>query len=339
MSEGLSVSWHDPTGAAPPEWAGFVATHRLPAVWEWPIVRAAATTGRAAPLAATIHDGQRVCALVTARFPGLRTTRRAVPLAGVVDVDCLASSALPGIALAGEAGLALRAEIPPVLRDALWREYGRRVRGLLFRQLDEAWLPAVLRWPAVVREGGPIAVFRNRFASFDSYLASLSSRRRRTLRRTLRDLDGDPSFRVAFTGRGDPPGRLDVPSACQLHDQLVHRHHRRWWLRRRRLAPELARATLDHPRTHRLTYHDHDGGLLGYVLAWDHPELPDVSIGGWLPPAAGGRDGLWFHMNALFVRWCIETGRAGLRFGQGNSAEKRRLGYHLCRQWAVLVPR
>jgi hypothetical protein len=338
MSGGLTVSWHDPAGAAaPPGWAGFVSGHRLPGTWEWPIVRAAAATSRPVPLAATVHEGPRVCALVTARFPGLRTGRR-VPLAGVVDIDCLASSAMPGIALAGDADPALRDEIPLVLRAALRREYGRRVRAVMFRQLDDGWLPAVLRWPAVVREGGPIAVFRNRFADFDGYLASLSSRRRRTLRRTLRDLDGDPSLTVAFTGRGDPPGPVDVPTACHLHNQLVHRHHRRWWLRKRLLAPELARAELDHPRTHRLTYHDRDGGLLGYTLVWDHPELPDVSTGGWLPHHEGGRDGLWFHLNALFVRWCIETGRAGLRFGQGSPAEKRRLGYEMCRQWTVLVP-
>lgn len=339
MSDGLTVSWHDPTGAAPPEWAGFVATHRLPGVWEWPIVHAAATTGRAAPLAATIHDGHRVCALVTARFPGLRAGRRAVPLSGVVDVDCLASSAMPGIALASDADPALRGEIPPVLRDALRREYGQRVRALMFRQLGEEWLPAVLRWPAVVREGGPIAVFRNRFDDFDGYLAALSSRRRRTLRKTIRDLDGDPSLSVAFTGHGDEPGPVDVPTACRLHDRVVDRHHRHWWLRKRLLAPELARAELDHPRAHRITYYDRDGGLLGFTLVWDHPELPDVTIGGWLPPREGGPDGLWFHMNALVVRWCIETGRAGARFGQGSIAEKRRLGYDVCRQWAVLVPR
>lgn len=341
MSSGLSVSWHDPTDSTPPPaWAGFVATHQPPGMWDWSIVHAIATSHRLAVLAATIHAGPEIIALVTARFPGLRTGRRAAPLAGVVDIDCLASASLPGIAMARPAAAdpQLRAETVTVLREALRREYGARVRALMFRQLDEDWLPAVLRWPAVVREGGPIAVFRNRFADFDGYLATLSKSRRWSLRKVIRELEADPGLAISFTGRGDPPAPLDVPTACALQDQVVDRHHHHWWLRKRRSAPALIRAQLAHPDVHRLTYHDRGGALLAFALTWDHPDLPDSGTWGAPAPTASGRDGLWFHFNALHVRWCIETGRAGIRFGQGSIAEKRRLGYQLRRQWAALVP-
>lgn len=341
VSAGLTVSWQDPTSAtAPPGWNEFVRTGRLPAVWDWPIVHAVAAGSRPAVLAATVHDGARIEALVTARFPGLRTGRGRAPLAGVVDVDCLASASLPGIAVpaAGGDDPLLRAEIVAALRDALRREYGPRVRALMFRQVDRDWLPVVLRWPGLVREGGPIALFHNRFADFEGYLAALSKSRRWSLRKLTREIEADPRLAVSFTGRGDPPAELDVSTVCALHDRVVDRHHHRWWLRKRRMPPELARAQLAHPGVHRVTYHDRDRGLLAFALAWDHPQLPDVGTWGAPAPAEGGRDGLWFHFNTLLVRWCIETGRAGVRFGQGNAADKRRLGYQLCRQWAVLVP-
>jgi hypothetical protein len=338
VSSGLSVAWHDPGSAdAPPGWAEFVAKHQLWPVWDWPIVHATAASSRVAVLVATVHDGPRLVALATARFPGLRAGRAAVPLAGVVDIDCLASGSTAGIALPGDAGLALRTEVVAGLRDALRGRYGRRVRALMFRQVDADWLPAVLGWPAVVRQGHPIAVFKNRFADFPQYTASLSRSRRWSLRKLVRELDADPDLSVAFTGRGDSPGPLSVGQVCALQAQVVDRHHQRWFLRKRLMQPRLARAELAHPQLHRLTYHER-GRLLAYALVWDHPELPLAGTWGALAPADGGRDGLWFHFNAVLVRWCIETGRAGVTFGQGSAGEKRRLGYDLRRQWAVLVP-
>lgn len=357
VSNGLEVAWHDPHAAAPPpEWDRFVEEQRLPRPWAWPIVRASATGHRMAVLTATIKDGPRVAALVTARFPGLRPGRGRVPLAGLVDVDCLASSSLPGIALAGEgagpvmagggtgAGARaggdprLRAAVVAALRDGLRREYGARVRAVMFRQVDREWLPAVLQWPAVVREGSPIAVFRNRFDSFDGYLAGLSTNRRRSLRKLIRRIDADPQVRVSFTGRGDPPEPVDIATLCGLHDQVLDRHHHRWWLRRRRLPSGLVAAQLADPGVHRVTYHGSAGRLLAFTLVWDHPTLPIAGAWGGLAPHAGGRDGLWFHVLALLIRWCVETGRTGIRLGQGSPGEKRRMGCELGRQWAVLIP-
>jgi hypothetical protein len=338
VSAGLTVAWHDPMSpTAPPGWSGFVATQALHGVWDWSVVHACATSAPVATLAATVHDGSQPRALVTARFPGPRAGRRAVPLAGVVDVDCLASGSLPGIAPAGDADPQLRTEIVAALRDALRRRYGARVRALMFRQVTEEWLPSILRWPAVAREGGPLAVFRNRFTDFDRYLASLHRDRRWSLRRVLRELAADPELTVSFTARGDPPKPLAVPEVCALLARVVDRHHRRWWLRKRYLAPPLARAQLAHRQVHRLTYHD-GARLLAYALVWDHPRQPLLGTWGALPPAESGRNGLWFHMNAVLLRWCIEARADGVLAGQGSIVDKRRLGYDVCRQWAVLVP-
>lgn len=339
MTFGLDVSLHDTSAAQPPPgWAGFVAAQRLPAVWDWAVVRAVATARRSPVLAATVHDGSMVRGLVTARFVGARVRPGATPVAGVVDVDCLVSGSLPGLALDTSAGPELLGDTVAALREALRRAYGRRVRAVLFRQVSAEALPAVLRWPAIVREGGPIAVFHNRFTSFDGYLAALSRDRRSSLRRVIRKLDADPDLVVSFTGRGDPVEPLDVTSLRNLQTRTVDRHHRRWYLRRRVSHPTVLRAVLAQPTLHRLTYRDGAGRLLAYGTAWDHPERPILGAWGALGLAEGGRKHQWFHHMALYLRWCIETGRQGLLSGQASIAEKVQLGHEVQRQWAVLVP-
>lgn len=335
----LSVSWHDPTRVDPPPgWSEFIAAHDLHPVWDWSIVHAYTTASRVKVVTATVHDGQRIRALATGRFPGPRTRRAGTPLAGVVDLDCLASSALPGLALSDPGDPELLAEVVAALRTALRRRFGRRVRGMMLRQVGEDWLPVALRWPAVVRQGGPIAVLRNRFASFDDYLASLSRGRRKSLRQLTRNLDADPDLRVSYTPRGDEPAPLTADQVCDLVNRVVDRHHHRWWLRKRYMRLELARAKLAHPRVGRLTYHDRAGRLLAYATIWDHPTMP--VLGAWGAPsvAEGGRKGLWFHCESVLVRWCIDSGKAGMIAGQGNAEDKRRLGYQLQPQWTVLLP-
>ncbi|MFC7548608.1 hypothetical protein [Plantactinospora sp. GCM10030261] len=338
MTSALDVSLHDTWAAEPPEWAEFVAGQRLPAIWDWSVIQAVTNARRSPVLAATVRDGQTVRGLVTARFVGARVRSTAIPATGMVDVDCLVSGSLPGIVLDGAAGPELFGETVAALRDTLRRTYGRRVRAVLLRQVSAEALPAVLRWPAIVREGGPIAVFRNRFTSFDDYLAGLSRDRRASLRRVIRRLDADPDLAVSFTGRGDPVEPLDVADLLDLQARTVDRHHRRWYLRRRVSHPAVTRAVLAQPTVHRLTYRDGTGRLLAYGTAWDHAERPILGAWGALGLAEGGRKHQWFHHMAVYLRWCIETGRQGLLSGQASIPEKVQLGHETHRQWAVLVP-
>src|SRR5690606_19274214 len=196
----LSVAWHDPYRAeAPPGWSEFITAHKLHPLWDWSIVSTYARVSRVMVITATIHDDHGVKALITGRFPGIRLRRAGRPLTGVVDVDCLASSALPGIALSDPDDLELLAEVVTALRIALRQRFGQRLRGLMFRQIGAEWLPALLRRPAVVRQGGPIAVFHNRFSDFDEYLKSLGRKRRQSIQSITRRLEADPDLRVGST--------------------------------------------------------------------------------------------------------------------------------------------
>ncbi|GII78474.1 hypothetical protein Sru01_34560 [Sphaerisporangium rufum] len=341
MAEELTVDWQDARRPRPPDgWAAFAAGRGLPVLWSWELVRLAATGARPAVLAGTLRDGGgdggTVRGLVTARFPGPRAGGRGtIPLAGVVDVDCVLSASLPGVVLSDPELYPAAVE---AVRRAVLRAHGRRARALMFRQVSAEQLPAVTRWPAVVREGGPIAVFRNTHADFESYLRGLSKSRRWSLRQCLREIDADPDVTVSFRARGDRPHEVGPREFCALVDRTMNKHHRGRLLPRRPARPEVAAAQLDHPETRLAVYRGAGGRLLAVSMLLGAGRLPIYNAWGALGPAEGGRKGLWFHDNMLKVRWCIENGLDGFVSGQGTIPAKRSMGFETHRQWAVLVP-
>lgn len=337
MTDELRIALHDPAGPAPAGWTEFVTREGLPGVFDWSMVRAVASTGQAAVVAATVCDGAVVRGLVTGRFNGPRPRRGVTPLAGVIDVDNLVSGSVPGLVV--EAG-APELRIPAIhaLREAIRERYGLRVQALLFRQLTADALPAVLRWPAIVREGGPLAVFTNRFDHEQAYLASLTKNRRKLLRQTNNHIAADPELVMAHTGAAAAAGPLTPEAVCALNAQVVERNHHRRFLRKRFMHPEVARAMLGHPDVRRVTYHDSCDRLVAYLLVWDHPQVPIAGAWGRLELADGDRKNLWLHSHVELIRWCIASGRQELIWGQGSLSDKLRLGSQPRRQWAALVP-
>ena len=342
MTEGLRVELFPAAVAeAPPGWAEFVTAQGLAAMWEWPMVSALARVHRSAVVGGLVLDGSRVFGVMTARFSGARLGRGRTPLLGVFDVDCVLSPSLPGIMLATQDDPASRVaaltEAVRAVRVAARRRYGRRLAGVMLRQVDSELLPALVGRAAIVREGGPIAVFRNRFSDFDDYLASLSYSRRKSLRQMVRKVERNPELCIASTTDGDVVApRLTAAQVCALHRHTVDKHHTRWWLRKRVIERTVAQSQLDNPRIHWITYHDRAGTLLRYESTWDHPTMPYLGVGGALDVA--DRSFLWFHRNMHLVRWTIETGRSGFFSGQGSISAKATLGYEPVRQFAVLLP-
>src|SRR5258708_1456035 len=72
---------------------------------------------------------------------------------------------------------------------AVRREYGRRVVAVCYRQVYADALPVLARGIGVVHQGGDVAVFHNRFADYDGYLRSLSTKRRKDQSRLVRRTD------------------------------------------------------------------------------------------------------------------------------------------------------
>src|SRR5437868_1747428 len=98
MADGLTCELCDTSSAgAPSGWAAAIRDAGLHQVWDWPLVRAVHAETRGRVLAGLLRDGDRRVGLVTARLTGVGRS----PAIGMVDVDGVGTSALPGIALPG----------------------------------------------------------------------------------------------------------------------------------------------------------------------------------------------------------------------------------------------
>lgn len=329
----LEVRLHDLGSSEPPGWGRFARSHDLPAVWDWSLMAVKAATSAVPALGITVHDDSRLVGVGAARVPSLRVRGRIVQ--GVLDVDCLVSASTPGLHVVGgpegyQAALA-------GLRAAARQRFGPRINAVLLRQVPAALLAPAQRWPSIVREAPPIACFRNEFADFDEYLASLSRVRRKSLRRILRRFDADDDVSCFFTATGAPGPRLDAREACELSNVTVHRHHDRRWLPKRLMNPDLMAATLDHPDVDVITYH-WNGRLVAFGSLVGPGRMPMAHSWGALPQEQGGRRDLWFHHKATYVRHVIDAGLTGFVAGAGTPEPKRSLGLRLTPNWSVLQP-
>ncbi len=328
-ANGLAVELLDPRDCeAPGGWDEFVDKGSLPRNWAWPVVRALAETRRGRQFAATVRDGVDVVALVA-------FDRSA---AGVVQVKAPGSSALPGLAFAhgndGELGaarldLTLATEVVDSVEAAIRRRH-RRTVAVWYRQVYADLLPAVMRGTAVTHPGWPVAYFRNEYADYDAYLASLPKSRRTDQRRLVRRIDEDHEVAVGWAAADGPA----TEAMHRLVDDTARRHH----TSRLRKPPGQPRQVVDalfrDPDAMVLRYQRGDS-LIGWGLTMGHPANPVSSVWGALEPGDGGRNGLWFDQTARVLQWVIGTGRQGIIGGKGLVDLKCRLGYRPVQQWSV----
>nr|BFE56195.1 GNAT family N-acetyltransferase [Dactylosporangium thailandense] len=332
MQGNLAVQFADPTAADPPAgWAELVRDAPLHPVWDWSLVRAVAAARRGATVAAVVRDGDRTAALVHARLIG--------PGGTVADVECPGSMSLPGVALPGDLppGLApgpheLLGAVTAAFEAALGR-HRRRIRAVSYRQVYPGALPVLARGVGLVRRGDDVAVLRNRFGSYEEYLATLPSKRRRDQGRLVRQTDGDPGVTVHF---GPAPERFDAAAFHALAEQTDRRNHRRRFPPRRRWSLEFHAAQAAVPGARLLRYTAADGRLVGATITFDHPSAPLAGPWAALDPHEGGRSGIWYEHFARSLRWAIESGRGGYIAGKGLMAQKAELGFEAVPQFTVL---
>lgn len=342
MADELSCDLCDPSSpVAPPGWESVITDAGLHQVWDWSLVRAVHVEARGRLLAGLLRDGDRLVGLVTARLHGLRRS----PSLGVVDVDAVGNSALPGIALPGAVpgsldpsgtDPALLAAAIRAFESALRERYGRRVAAVVYRQVYARELPLVARGGTVIREGSPTAVLHNVSGDYAGYLRTLSKSRRVDQRRIARRIDDDPSVRV-YTG---PAGgtTLDLDAFHRLVVDTTRRNHGARWPRPTFWSPARLAAAAALPGTDVVSYTDPDGELLAASLIFGHPTSPIVGPWGSRPVGTPGgrRSGLWFDQFNRAVNRAIDDGCRIMIIGKGLSDLKEKLGFTPEPQWVVV---
>lgn len=328
----------DPTGSAAPSWwASAVHDAELHQVLDWPVMHTLATTRRGPVLVGAFRDGGKIVGIGSLRLRGVRGLQ-------VADVDSMVIGAFPGIALTGGLpgslhptggpapelfGAAVRA-----LEKSLRASHGRRVQGVLYRQIYRRELPHLLGGVALVRAGVPALVLRNTFADYDAYLRTLRKSRRVDQQRLVRRIDADPTVTVHFGPAADAgidPGefhRLTVASAT--------RNHTARWPPVRIWPEDLFATVLTLPEVLTLHYTGPEGQLIAATVTFDHPVGPVLGPWGAVPLGGDRRSGLWFDHLARLIRWGIEQQRPLIIGGKGAQGPKEALGFVTEPQWSVL---
>lgn len=334
-SDGMTIHLHTLDEETPPGWDAFLTREELHAAWDWTIMRAMRAGQLERSVVAVLRVQGEIEGIVTGRLNG---PRRGGPwLCGVLDVDSLCTSFLPGYTFSAGWTAERQGTALDDVEAALAERYGRRLLGVCYRQVSAQDLPHVASGASVVRPGRPIAVFDNTFADSGEYLASLSKQRRKGVRRFMRDVEAR-GVDFSFTETGGDRVEVDVVDACALQASVVERNHSARWLRKRFLGREYARALLTSPGVARMTYHDPRGQLTAYSLIWRHSRRPAGACWGMRAVDEGGVKNLWFHHLAAQALWCVNTGREQFLSGQGTLDLKREFGFVGVPQWAVLKP-
>jgi hypothetical protein len=331
----LEVTFHQLDTDPPPGWAAYRKSAGLTCAWDWSLMRARAAERKTPHLALLVRDGDTPVGIGAARLagpllPGAWSSHRL--LGGVLDVDCLVTSAVPGLQVDGDAA-GYEAALQGLRRETR-RRFGHRVPAILLRQVPEHLLSTATRFPSVVLEAPPIGRHTLAYESFDAYLRTLS----RSRRSEFHQLERDPDVLVTYTGRGDPRPQLDVETALMLANEPVHRHHAKWWMPKRLTGPALLTAAANHPEVDVITYRRRTGGLLGYGLVLAGGDWPISWMAGTLPHGTGFPRGMWFHRELLYTRHWIEAGVQGYISGAGADSSKVRLGHQMVPNWSVLHP-
>ena len=342
MADDLTFELCDTSSAvAPPGWETVIEELGLHRLWDWTVVRATRADGKGTQLAGLFRAGDRLAGLATARLHGIG--RR--PLAGVVDVECVGTTSLPGIALPGvvSGGIDPAGTDPSLLsaalhafESALRREYGRRVAAVAYRQIHGRELPVVARGATLIRQGMPVGVLHNGFADYEAYFRTLDRERRKSQRRLVRNIDADPTVTVYL---GPAAGTdLDPGEFHRLTVAAARRNHRTRWPPLRLESRDRIAALLALPGTLVGSYTDPDGRLIAANLTYDNPVAPIVGAWGALPlgPDAGRRSGLWFDHYDRILRRCIEAGRPLVIGGKALPELKAELGLTPEPQWTVV---
>jgi hypothetical protein len=338
----LTVELSNPPCDEPLGWDDFVLAGNLHPTWRWSVVRASAGGRTGGAVVGVLRDAGRTVGLFHARLRGLG---RVSPLLAAADVCNPSSNSLPGLVLSGgvpptlqpstPTDLGLLAAAVDAVESSLRNAFGRRIQAIAHRNVYADALGTLVQRSSIVGRGAPVALFRNRFTDYDSYLASLSKNRRKSQRRLVRQIDSDPDITTYF---GPMPADADLASFNRLADETTRRNESRLW-------PPPAAAQFSHgqrvamanvPGALAASYRTAEGRLVGFGLCFDHPRIVQTGPWGAVDPKLGGPRELWFHVNARMLRWTIEAGREGLIGGKGRIELKQELGFEAVPQWVVL---
>ncbi len=314
----------------PPDWAGFVAAQQLHPPWDYGLLAIESAGGpHPVVLAPVRRDGVIIAALtalVARRGRGPRW----------VEVFNQWISGEPGWVFVDGLDPLERKEILRLAERALCRYVGLSCVGLVYWHVSPADVPLIAGFGRHIRPSAGTAVLDNTFAGTEDWLATLSRKRRASLRQRHRKLGDDPNLVIRFGAARDDLDAAELAAMLRAHQNKFGRH---WHDSRNPVTAEYLSALVARPDVRTITYRDAGGTLLAFSDLLDHPAHLLAQHYAALPAGEGGQRHLYFDLHTRLVNHLIEVGAKSLSIGRGMAEVKTKLGFTIRPLWLAVVPR
>ena len=325
------------TDPEPAGWAEFLRAQQAPLTWDYGLLAAESRHSPSPDLLTVVSEGDTPVGAVLAMLcrPGRwRGAARWGPR--WLEVRHAWAPCHPAWLFAEELDAAACREILRRFERAVCRFTGPGCLGVVYRGIAPDAAGLVAGWGRQVREIQPHLVLENTFTDLGDWIASLSRKRRSSLRGQLRKVAADPGVVVrAGTARDD----LDpVELAAMLRAHREAKGPLKFDPRGPVAAAYLGRL-VRRPDVVTTTYHDDRGRLLAFTTLLDHPVMPLQQHWAARPLAEGRPKNLYFDVIAGGVRHMIEHNRKFLSLGGGVVPLKESFGFTPSPLRAVVVPR
>lgn len=308
-----------------PGWDDFVRAEGLVALWDHDLLklmRHSPSPQSPTLLAAVRHEGE-VVGVFVGSYRAMRpdvAPGRFGPL--LVDMRMPGQGHEPSWHLRSDLNPAQRRSVVRAYERGLIAHFGRtRLAGVTYRNVTDDTRAEVGRTGAVVREALGSGTLMHLPATFDDYLAKLSKKRRKSLRRLAPRIE--EQCRIEFgTKRTD----LDPQRVSDLLSAMVDRYDKLPLDPRPVVPAEYFAALMEREDVATISYH-HQDELVAVGTFMRHPKHPWGAYWGMVHPKDGGVPHLYFDHFMRYARYAIEEGAETISSGRGFVEEKQSVGF------------
>ena len=309
-----------------PGWDDFVRSQGLVALWDHDLLKLMAHSPSpfSPTLLASVRHGDEIVGAFIGSYRGMRPQAapgRIGPL--LVDMRMPGQGHEPSWHLHNDLSAAQRRSVVRAFERGLLDHLGRtRLVGVSYRNVTDDTLVDVGRRGAVVSAAHGAGTLMSLPDSFEGYLAKLSKKRRKSLRRLAPRIE--EQCRIEFgTKRTD----LNPQDVADLLSGMVDRYEPLHIDPRPAVPAEYFAALMDREDVATISYH-HEGRLVAVGTYMRHPHHPWGAYWGMVHPDDGGVPHLYFDHFMRYARYAIEDeGARTLSSGRGFVEEKQSVGF------------
>lgn len=320
-----------------PGWDEFVRTQGLVALWDHDLLKLMrhSPSPFSPTLLASVRHGDEIVGIFIGSYRGIRPQSAPGRFGPVlVDMRQPGQGHEPSWHLRDDLSAGQRRSVVRAFERGLLDHFGRtRLAGVSYRNVTDDTLAEVGRVGAVVRVAHGAGTIMALPDTYDGYLAKLSKKRRKSLRRLAPRIE--EQCRIEFgTKRTD----LDPQRVADLLSGMVDRYAPLTVDPRPVVPAEYFAALMDREDVATISYH-HDDVLVAVGTFMRHPQHPWGAYWGMVHPKDGGVPHLYFDHFMRYARYAIDEGAVTLSSGRGFVEEKQSVGFDVTPLWFTGVVR